>query len=68
MTFLILAVWIAISRADAHPALYHYLEINLHEPGTIRVFVTLHAPELSDDGCASRGGCVRRGLVGVEKR
>lgn len=32
----------------AHPALYHYVEINLHEPGEVRIYVTVHAPELSD--------------------
>ncbi len=37
------------SSAAAHPALYHYVEINLHEPGEVRLYVTVHAPELSDE-------------------
>ena len=49
VVYLMLVVWLAVARTDAHPALYHYLEINLHEPGKVLIFVTLHAPELSDD-------------------
>jgi hypothetical protein len=41
LTFVVLA-----GPAAAHPALYHYLEINLLEPGEVSVYVTLHAPEL----------------------
>jgi hypothetical protein len=32
--------------AAAHPALYHYLEINLLDAGEVPVYVTFHAPEL----------------------
>jgi len=42
LTFFVLA-----GPAAGHPALYHYLEINLLEPGEVSVYVTFHAPELS---------------------
>jgi hypothetical protein len=45
----ILLWWLGVVTVVAHPALYHYVEINLNEPGKIRVYLTLHAPELSDE-------------------
>lgn len=45
----ILIFLLAAGQAAAHPALYHYLEINLLEPGEVPIFVTFHAPELSDE-------------------
>ena len=47
--FLIFLILLAGGKVIAHPALYHYLEINLLEPGEVSVFVTVHAPELSDE-------------------
>ncbi len=46
---IVLALLAGASSASAHPALYHYLEINLHQPGQVTVYVTVHAPELSDE-------------------
>ena len=46
--FQILLILLVAGEALAHPALYHYLEINLLEPGEVAVFVTVHAPELTD--------------------
>ncbi len=46
---LVIVIFLAAAgNAVAHPALYHYLEINLLEPGAAAVFVTVHAPELTD--------------------
>jgi len=42
-------ILVTASSVSAHPALYHYLEINLHQPGKVTVYVTVHAPELSDE-------------------
>lgn len=46
--FPILLILLVAGNAVAHPALYHYLEINLLDPGQASVFVTVHAPELTD--------------------
>jgi len=47
-THILLLLLSVVGDAVAHPALYHYLEINLLEPGVVSVFVTVHAPELTD--------------------
>jgi hypothetical protein len=44
----ILFFLLAAENLAAHPALYHYLEINLLKPGEVSFFVTVHAPELTD--------------------
>jgi hypothetical protein len=46
VTSVILLFFALAGPAAAHPALYHYLEINLLEPGAVPVYVTFHAPEL----------------------
>lgn len=44
--FWILLFFALAGPAAAHPALYHYLEINLLDAGEVPVYVTFHAPEL----------------------
>lgn len=44
--FRILLFFALVGPAAAHPALYHYLEINLLDAGEVPVYVTFHAPEL----------------------
>jgi len=46
---MLIGLFISARSAAGHPALYHYLEINLNHPGEISVYLTVHAPELSDD-------------------
>ncbi len=49
LLLIVVALLAGANFASAHPALYHYLEINLHQPGQVTVYVTVHAPELSDE-------------------
>lgn len=51
----ILIFFALAGQVAAHPALYHYLEINLLKPGEVSVYVTFHAPELSE-GVATPDG------------
>jgi hypothetical protein len=44
--FWFLLFFALVRPAAAHPALYHYLEINLLDAGEVPVYVTFHAPEL----------------------
>lgn len=44
--FRILMFFAVAGPVAAHPALYHYLEINLLDAGEVPVYVTFHAPEL----------------------
>jgi len=45
-SLVILILFALAIPVSAHPALYHYLEIDLLEPGEASVYVTFHAPEL----------------------
>jgi hypothetical protein len=44
--FWFLLFFALVRPAAAHPALYHYLEINLLDAGEVPVYLTFHAPEL----------------------
>jgi len=73
--FWILLFFALAGPAAAHPALYHYLEVNLLDAGEVPVYVTFHAPELIEgvvtpeddlygrDWLATRDDAVLAGLV-----
>lgn len=42
----VVCLLIPAGNARAHQTLTHNIEVNLHDPARVRVFVTVHAPEL----------------------